>query len=334
MRSLCIQPDGSMTIKQIPVPALTNEAQVKIRVECASLSDLDANEARLKSGTASMPGMEVCGTILETGKLAVLQGFRVGERVSALPVIPCGRCDNCRRGHRSNCTSIRPASGMLAEQLILETGQLIRVPEDFTSQQACCIWSVAEGLEAIERSRIEFGATALILGSDYSAQLLCKLLRLHSCRLIAAAGDPENGKKRILRTGANLFVDGSQELIAQRELLKATDFQGFDSVFVTADDVGLEWMFQGFAKYGGTLCLLAFKRINYGISIGQSGILSRNLTLVSSYLSDNKIQTAMDIIPELHPEELFDSEIDPEDASLYWSKVCSGECAKVFIRFH
>lgn len=50
-------------------------------------------------------GHEVAGTVVECG--ASVEGFRPGDRVTVMPLLPCGTCLLCRMGRANVCLNKR-----------------------------------------------------------------------------------------------------------------------------------------------------------------------------------------------------------------------------------
>ncbi len=83
-------------------------------------------------------GHEVCGEIHEIGSL--VQGYKVGERVSAEGHITCGHCRNCRAGKRHLCRNTKGLGvnrpGCFAEYVSIPASNLFRLPADIPDEIA------------------------------------------------------------------------------------------------------------------------------------------------------------------------------------------------------
>ncbi|MGC8609015.1 MAG: alcohol dehydrogenase catalytic domain-containing protein, partial [Thermoplasmata archaeon] len=48
-----------------------------------------------------IPGHEIGGTVVKTGE--GVRNFRVGDRISSLIYVPCGKCEYCLSGNENLC---------------------------------------------------------------------------------------------------------------------------------------------------------------------------------------------------------------------------------------
>ena len=83
------------------------------------LGELDYNTAKSKMYKDYIPGYEMTGTIVDLGSDAKRVGFHVGDRVTSIPVLYCGVCENCRRGKYNCCVSMSENEGTLSEYIVL-----------------------------------------------------------------------------------------------------------------------------------------------------------------------------------------------------------------------
>ena len=65
-------------------------------------------------------GIDICGEIVETGD--AVEGFTVGDRVTANPYIPCRRCRYCTRGRAQYCSRFSVFNGAYAELVVIPGG--------------------------------------------------------------------------------------------------------------------------------------------------------------------------------------------------------------------
>lgn len=311
---------------------LCRENQVKIKVDYVSLGALDYNQFQCQKSREYIPGYEMVGTIVDLGSEAKANGYQIGERVTSLPISYCGVCENCLKRRYNSCINIRENDGVLAEYIERDYRQLFKVPNSFSGIMGCAIWPIAEALEAVEASNITINSTVLILGDDFTAMMIAQIAKMKMAKLVVMVCDTD-AEHTPLPDGVDRLISQNDLLSTQRVLLRDTNFAGFDSVIVVADSKDLEWNFQGFTKAGGTFCLLAFKRLNYSISIGVGGVLSRNLTLVSSYLFNNKMYIASELIPRLLVEDFIDEEFSFTRADIAYDSIVKRKYKRVGIVF-
>ncbi|MCG8472455.1 MAG: L-threonine 3-dehydrogenase [Desulfobacterales bacterium] len=83
-------------------------------------------------------GHEFVGTVVEVG--SEVQGYRVGDRVSAEGHITCGYCRNCRAGKRHLCRNTLGVgvnkTGCFAEYISVPAVNAFRIPKTITDEVA------------------------------------------------------------------------------------------------------------------------------------------------------------------------------------------------------
>ena len=96
-------------------------------------------------------------------------GIAVGDRVSIDPVLHCGECDACRRGHPNVCSHLQVmgvhTDGGFASQHIVPAQNLYRVPDTLSWEVATMVEPFSIGSNICDRTRITTGDRVLIVGS-------------------------------------------------------------------------------------------------------------------------------------------------------------------------
>ncbi len=93
----------SVGVRMVPRPMLTRNGEAIIRVVKAGIcrTDLYVAEGRMKCIDPLILGHEFSGVVCDAGDAA--GDLAPDQRVTAMPVIPCGECDCCRAGQPSTC---------------------------------------------------------------------------------------------------------------------------------------------------------------------------------------------------------------------------------------
>jgi len=77
-------------------------------------------------GTAM--GHEYAGEVVALGA-GHNNRLSIGDRVTALPMATCGRCEACLADRPLHCVSIRPMMGGFSEYTLIEQRSAIRLPQ-------------------------------------------------------------------------------------------------------------------------------------------------------------------------------------------------------------
>lgn len=175
-------------------------------------SDLHATEAgpfTLPSGT--IMGHEFAGEVVAVGAEAAGR-FRVGQLVTALPYIACGRCDKCLtgRGHRcaaSVSTGLGQTPGAYAEFVRVGGAETLILPEGIGARFGAMVEPLAVGLHAVEEARLEKGARVLILGAGPVGLSVALWARFFGARDVVVSDLVASRRDLSLKMGATATID-------------------------------------------------------------------------------------------------------------------------------
>ncbi len=169
MKAAVLTAHYKMEFQDIPEPQ-PGPDEVKIKVVSAGIC---GSELHAFKGThpfrhpPSILGHEVAGDIVAVGP--EVQGFRVGDRVTVEPQIPCGACDPCRASQPNLCQNktvlgTQKWIGAYAEYFVAPESVVYRIPDSMTYDQAVMIEPLAVGVHAVRLSGLQLGQSAVILG--------------------------------------------------------------------------------------------------------------------------------------------------------------------------
>ena len=100
------RPERGIWLENVPEPTLgPNDVRIAVRRASICGTDIHIYEwdewARKTVKVPLTLGHEFAGVVVEVG--SEVQGYAVGDRVSAEGHITCGHCRNCRAGRRHLC---------------------------------------------------------------------------------------------------------------------------------------------------------------------------------------------------------------------------------------
>ena len=113
-------------------------------------------------------GHEFSASVLEVGP--DVSTVAVGDRVSVMPLLSCGRCVACRRGESHQCViraciGLRHPWGGMSERVLLDEGQLTRLPDAATFVQGALVEPTAVAMSAATAGGLAPGDTVLVCGA-------------------------------------------------------------------------------------------------------------------------------------------------------------------------
>lgn len=140
-------------------------ALVSMRAVTLCGTDLHIYRGHFPTSYPIVQGHEMAGIVVDPGGDPAL---RVGDRVVVDPLVACGTCRACRRGHPNVCPHLSVLgcyeNGGLAELLSVPTRRLHRVPDAMPLEIAAMAEPASIALQAVGRAAPEAGEVALVLG--------------------------------------------------------------------------------------------------------------------------------------------------------------------------
>ena len=165
------RPEPGVEIQDVAVPQIS-ESEVLVKVQAASLCGSDVHVYEWTAGYEFMPmplvlGHEFAGEVVEAG--ALVEGVAPGDRVTANPSAPCGKCNWCRLGKGDKCRSKTvlglTTNGAFAEYVALKgSGEIHKLPDNVSMAAASMCEPLSVVLNGVDLSGFTAGQPAVVMG--------------------------------------------------------------------------------------------------------------------------------------------------------------------------
>jgi L-iditol 2-dehydrogenase len=194
MRAL-IRSHDFLGVREVARPVLRSNREILIRVQLAGLcrTDIFAAEGKIKCKDDVVLGHEFSGVVAETG--STVTGFSVGDRVTVMPVMPCGTCLFCSNGQQNKCqkTSMLGIDhdGAFAEYISVPASAVYKLPDSVSFKQGAYSEPVAASL-SVMKSGIKPAEKGLIYGDNRFGHLIARILQVYGFKDITIY-DPASG---------------------------------------------------------------------------------------------------------------------------------------------
>jgi len=192
MKALVYTKPSEMELQDRPYPELL-DGEVVLRIDAVGIcgSDMHAYHGRdPRRNPGLVLGHELAGTVHESAA----PGIEEGMRVTANPLITCGRCNYCVQG-RDNLCSNRTMVGMtrpgaFAEYMSIPARSLVAIPPDMSPLHAALTEPAATALHALNMcmraaARPLPECRVLVIGGGAIGMLCALLARNYGARKLA-----------------------------------------------------------------------------------------------------------------------------------------------------
>ncbi len=189
MKAMKLTGIRSMEMIEMPEPSITNETDVKIRMNVVGVCGSDVHyyvSGRIGKQVVSYPftvGHECAGIVEAVGNR--VKRVKPGDRVAIDPAMPCWECDQCKAGRPHTCRKLRflgcpgQAEGCLAEYIVMPETSCFRVGSSLTPDQAALSEPLSIGVYAVKGSIPLQNKKLGILGSGPIGMSVMLASRMH-----------------------------------------------------------------------------------------------------------------------------------------------------------
>jgi len=298
MEAAYLEKPGKIVVRRIPIPSI-EENEVLVRVARCGVCMTDVHMYK-GSFPVKMPvilGHEFSGTIEKVGEkvtsYANLTGripIKIGDRVSAIPIINCGLCPACLKGKGNLCESAQSIggageivnNGAFAQYIKLPARVLYKLPDNLSYTIGAFIEVTACCLHGIDLSRIKEGDSVLLIGAGMVGLLLLELVKLQGpSQIIVSEGISERRKLAEAR-GADFVID-PMRTDPVNEAKEITSGQGADVVIEAVGSPQTTEQAIQIAKKGGIVNIFGVAETKAFSQIKPFDIYFRELTVVGTY---------------------------------------------------
>jgi 2-desacetyl-2-hydroxyethyl bacteriochlorophyllide A dehydrogenase len=220
------------------------KGEVIIEVKAAGICGTDLHlydwaENVIREYKPNLPvvmGHEFAGKIAESGP--EIDNLKVGDNVTAFPVLYCGHCSYCRDGQQNICNN-RPilglgADGAFAQYVAIRAANVYRLDEKIPFELGALSELTCVGIHALDRIQMKYGDTAAVVGCGPLGLLMAILAKHAGAGQVFVTGLKQDQQRLDLaeKVGAHsIMVD---EMDPKEIIFELTNGMGADVVFETA----------------------------------------------------------------------------------------------------
>ena len=302
MKALVLEDYKKLAITDSPIPELAAN-EVLIRVKSCGICGSDVHGFDGSSGRRIPPvimGHEASGVVDSVG--SAVTRFAPGERVTFDSMISCGNCRFCRRGAPNLCDERRVLgvscedyrrNGAFAEFVAVPEHIVYKIPDNLPFDEAALVEPVSVAVHAVNRTPVQLGDTAVVIGAGMIGLLTVQALRTAGCGRIIAV-DLEDDRLGLARElGADDTLNSRQEDIPAA-VIKMTNGLGADiAVEAVGADATVRMAVHSVRK-GGAVTLIG--NITPDVKFPLQSVVTREVSVLGSCASSNDYPACLELM--------------------------------------
>ncbi len=232
MRAIILEDVKKVLVKDIEKPQADKE-KVLVKISKVGICGSDVHLWRSGEPRGMIMGHEFCGTVENPG--ALKGTLKKGDRVTSLPMNPCGKCASCKQGLFNIC-EIGMAnamgvgfSGAYAEYVLLRPDLIRKLPDRISDSEAAMVEPAAVALRGVRQAGIKIGDRVLVTGGGIIGLLSAAWARMAGASYIALTDINPQRIRKAQELGDASEVFNASEADLPKRLVEASG-GGFDSV--------------------------------------------------------------------------------------------------------
>jgi len=214
MRAVTLMKPGHLECVHTDVPTVQSSHDVLIKVHSCGVCGSDIPRAMVK-GAHKMPliiGHEFAGEVVDVG--SDVKSTKVSDRVTVMPLVPCGKCDYCRIGEYTLCNNYfyygSSLPGAMAEYILVKENNVLKLPENVDYEMGAMTDPVSVALHAVRKARIEPGQSAVVFGLGAIGFIAVQWLKTLGCTNVLAVDIFDEKLELAKKLGADFVVNGKR----------------------------------------------------------------------------------------------------------------------------
>lgn len=233
MKCVSISGERKLVLKDIDVP-VSKDGSVVIEVKSCGICGSDIHNWDNGQPVGLVMGHEFAGVVVDPGSRVDLEK---GDRVTGLPISPCGKCEACKRGDVQYCPETwneavglaLTNSGGFAEYTSCRADMVRKLPGNVSFDAACMVEPSAVSLHAVNLSNIKIGDDVLIIGGGIIGLMAAEFAKMAGARYVALVEtNKKRGKKAVSYGKVDEYYDAMKQDTIPNLITKTNG--GFDVV--------------------------------------------------------------------------------------------------------
>lgn len=318
---------GNQQVETVEVeePKIEKKDDVKIKIEYCGICGSDVGAyvypplvvpSKLARGEAPYAqGHEFTGTVVDMGE--DVTHFKIGDRVTAEPLVYCGECEECLSGHYNLCQDIScigyAADGAFAEYIIISERNVHHLPDNIDFKVGTLAEPTGVAYGAVIDSGLQPGQSCVVYGAGTIGIMAMQTAKTLGANPVIIVDVEDSRLELATEMGADYALN-SKEMDVVSRIRELTNGGAHVIIEASGSQIALDNAIECARKHA-TIQVVAMYHGPVTIS-NQVSFMGKDLRMImSSAAYNNRFDQLLSMISEgkLTPQKLISKEIVLDD---------------------
>lgn len=335
MKCVKVVGERKVEVGEIEVP-VSNGGEVIIKVSSCGICGSDIHYWDMGAPVDLVMGHEFAGVVVDPGDRSDL---KVGDRVTGLPISPCGKCDACKTGNYQYCAKTWSRAvglsltnpGGYAQYTSCRSDLVRKIPLDMSFDEAAMVEPTAVSLHAVNLANIKIGDRVLIIGAGIIGLMAAEFAKMNGAsEVIILETNSKRGRKAVGFGKVDEYYEATKENIVND--LKEKTNGGYDVVIECCGNASAVSEAIMLCKQGGTVILVGVSMQAISIPTVVAVMGEMKLQGAIAY-TEKEFDTCIDLIAKkkINVSKYIDAKVGLSKVQNAFEKLTSGKDGAVKI---
>ena len=243
----------------------SKDGSVVFKVEAAGICGSDIHNWDNGAPVGLVLGHEFSGTVVDPGSR---EDLKVGDRITGLPISPCGVCESCKSGSPQYCSMTWSEAvglaltnpGGYAEYSSCRPDFVKKLPDNVSFDEGCMVEPSAVSLHAINLADVKVGDRVLVVGGGIIGLMAAEFAKKDGASYVGLVEvNPKRGEKAKSFGFVDEYFDARDEKVVEK--LMEVSLGGFDEVIECCGNSAAVSESIMAVKPGGTIVLVGVSTV-------------------------------------------------------------------------
>lgn len=254
MKKMVLTDVKHIDIVECPIPE-PGPGQAVVRIHYAGICGSDLHVFDGLNANVKMPlvmGHEACGVLYSINDPRT--DIKVGDKVCAHTVKPCGGCEACTIGRENLCREVKIMGtnfdGVFTQYMLVDASRLIKFNDDVDMKLAALVEPLTVGVHDVRRVGVRAGDDVFIAGAGPIGLIIGMVCQLAGASHVVL-GEMNPIRIQMARDMGFVVADTTDPVAFKKTCDKATNGLGFDKSFeITSVQPGFDMCLAALKKGG------------------------------------------------------------------------------------